>query len=47
MVAIVAAACGRSDLPFGLVPEGGLSDVTEEGDSTQPDVPTCNASTCP
>ena len=46
MVAILAAACGRSDL--GLeVGEGGLPDVTEEGDVNQPDVPTCNASTCP
>ena len=47
MVAVVAAACGRSDLPFGVLPEGGLSDVNEEGDSTQPDGPSCNASTCP
>jgi len=46
MIAIVAAACGRSDLGL-LVGDGGLPDVTEEGDVTQPDGPTCNASTCP
>ncbi|HEX8796861.1 MAG TPA: hypothetical protein VF765_38180, partial [Polyangiaceae bacterium] len=46
MVAIVVAACGRSDLVF-EAGEGGLADATDEGDVVQPDVPTCNASNCP
>jgi hypothetical protein len=51
VVAVVAAACGRSNLDLDVSPltEGGLNDVTEDGngDVNTPDVPTCNASTCP
>ncbi len=46
MIALVVAACGRSEVGLDLLGDGGLSDVTEEGDAG-PDAPTCNASNCP
>lgn len=43
MIAVVAVACGRSDLAFEATGDGGLPDGTEEGDAPPPDAPSCNA----